>query len=307
MDNPLAVFDRLTHRRRRDRAAPLVEKAEPILAEAASRLLDRLDDTTRRFSRALDLGSRHGLLAQGLRDRGIATVVAADLSPAMAGRAGVRGVPAVAADEEALPFADASFDLIVSNLSLHWVNDLPGALVQIRRALAPDGLFLATLWAWGTLAPVREAFLAAEAAHAGGASPRVSPFADLRDCAGLLQRAGFALPVADAETLTVEYASPFGLFADLRALGETNAVAERSRRPLRRAVLAAVASDLAGRMREGQLAIPFVIATLTGWAPHASQPKPLAPGSATGRLATALGVAEQGLGEAPLAPPRPLR
>jgi SAM-dependent methyltransferase len=234
-------------------------------------------------------------------------VVAADLSPAMAARAGARGTPAIAADEEALPFAPGSFDLIVSNLSLHWVNDLPGALIQIRQALAPDGLFLATLWAWGTLAPVREAFLAAEATHAGGASPRVSPFADLRDCAGLLQRAGFALPVADSETLTVEYASPFGLFADLRALGETNAVAERSRRPLPRAVLSAVAADLGGRMRDGHLAVPFVIATLTGWAPHESQPKPLAPGSATGRLATALGVPEVGAGEAPLAPPPPLR
>lgn len=307
MDNPLAVFDRLAHRKRRDRAARLVDGAEPILVEAAARLLDRLDDTTRRFSRALDLGGRHGLLAQGLRDRGIGTVVAADLSPAMAARAGARGLPAIAADEEALPFAPGSFDLVVSNLSLHWVNDLPGALIQIRQALAPDGLFLATLWAWGTLTPVREAFLAAEAAHAGGASPRVSPFADLRDCAGLLQRAGFALPVADSETLTVEYASPFGLFADLRGLGETNAVAERSRRPLPRAVLSAVAADLGGRMRDGHLAIPFVIATLTGWAPHASQPKPLAPGSATGRLATALGVPELGTGDAPLAPPRPLR
>lgn len=306
MDAPI-VFDRATHRRRRDRAAPLVDRAEPVLAETAARLLDRLDDTTRRFHRALDLGSRHGILAEGLRARGIPFVAAADLSPAMARRAAGRGLPGVAADEEALPFADGSFDLVVSNLSLHWVNDLPGALIQIRRALAPDGLFLATLWALGTLAPVREAFLGAEAEATGGASPRVSPFPDLRDCASLLQRAGFALPVADADTLTLEYASPFGLFADLRALGETNAIGARARRPLRRAVLGDACARLASGMRGGPLAVPFVVATLTGWAPHGSQQKPLAPGSAAVRLASALGVAEQGAGEAPLAPQPPLR
>ncbi len=302
----MMVFDRRLHRQRRDRAAALVDHAEPILAETAARLLDRLDDTTRRFTRALDLGSRHGVLAEGLRARGIPFVAAADLSPAMARRCAARGLSSLAADEEALPFAEASFDLIVSNLSLHWVNDLPGALIQIRRALAPDGLFLATLWALGTLGPVREAFLAAEAEATGGASPRVSPFPDLRDCAGLLQRAGFALPVADAETLTLEYASPFGLFADLRALGETNAVAARSRRPLRRAVLGDACARLAAGMRGEHLAIPFVVATLTGWAPHESQQKPLAPGSATARLASALGVEERGAGEPPLAPPPPL-
>jgi NADH dehydrogenase [ubiquinone] 1 alpha subcomplex assembly factor 5 len=304
--DPMIVFDRPAHRKRRDRAARLVDRAEPILAETAARLLDRLDDTTRRFTRALDLGSRHGVLAEGLRARGIPFVAAADLSPAMASRAAGRGLPSLAADEEALPFADGSFDLIVSNLSLHWVNDLPGALIQIRRALAPDGLFLATLWSLGTLGPVREAFLAAEAEATGGASPRVSPFPDLRDCAGLLQRAGFALPVADAETLTVEYANPIGLFVDLRALGETNAVAARDRRPLRRAVLGDACTRLAAGMRDGHLAVPFVVATLTGWAPHASQPKPLAPGSATSRLASALGVDEQAAGEAPLAPQPPL-
>lgn len=302
----LRIFDRPAHRKRRDRAAGLVDRAEPILAETAARLLDRLDDTTRIFSRALDLGARHGVLAEGLRARGIPFVAAADLSPAMARRAARRGLPCLAADEEALPFADGSFDLIVSNLTLHWVNDLPGALIQIRRALAPDGLFLATLWGFGTLSPVREAFLAAEAEATGGASPRVSPFADLRDCAGLLQRAGFALPVADAETLTLAYASPLDLFADLRALGETNAVAARSRRPLPRAVLGDACARLAAGIRGEDLAIPFVVATLTGWAPHASQPKALAPGSATARLASALGVAEQAAGEAPLAPQPPL-
>jgi SAM-dependent methyltransferase len=311
MDAAMTVFDRRAHRLRRERAARLVDTAEPILAETAARLADRLDDTTRRFARALDLGGRHGPMAGLLRARGIPFVVSADLSPAFARRACSSGLPAVAADEEALPFAPGAFDLVVSNLSLHWVNDLPGALIQIRQALAPDGLFLATLWALGTLAPVREAFLAAESEVTGGAAPRVSPFADLRDCAGLLQRAGFALPVADAETITVEYRDPFALFADLRALGETNAVAARSRTPLRRAVLARAVERLAqgahGGARGGVIAIPFVVATLTGWAPHASQPKPLAPGSATARLADAVGGVEHGAGEAPLAPPAPPR
>ena len=303
MDGQLGPFDRATHRRRRDRAAASVHEAEPILAETAARLLDRLDDTTRRFDSALDLGGRHGLVAQALRERGIPFVVSADLSPAMARRAAGHGA-AVAADEEALPFAEATFDLVVSNLSLHWVNDLPGALIQIRRVLKPDGLFLASLWGLGTLGPLREALIAAEEEATGGASPRVSPFPDLRDCAGLLQRAGFALPVADADTLTLAYASPFGLFADLRRLGETNAVAARSRRPLPRAVLASALARIGAR---GEVALPFVVATLTGWAPHASQPKPLAPGSAQARLASALGVTEQRAGEAPLAPPPPLR
>ena len=303
VDEAITVFDRRAHRLRRDRAARLVDAAEPVLALVADRLADRLDDTTRRFSRALDLGGRHGLMAERLRARGIPFVASADLSPAMALRAAARGLCAVAADEESLPFADGAFDLVVSNLSLHWVNDLPGALIQIRRALAPDGLFLATLWGFGTLAPLREAFLSAEAEVTGGAAPRVSPFADLRDCAALLQRAGFALPVADAETITLEYRDPFALFADLRALGETNALAARSRRPLSRAVLARAVSRLAASARDGVIATPVVVATLTGWAPHPSQPRPLPRGSATARLADALGAEERAHGEAMLAPP----
>jgi NADH dehydrogenase [ubiquinone] 1 alpha subcomplex assembly factor 5 len=284
-------FDRRAHRLRRDRAAGLVDQAEPLLAAVADRVLDRLDDTTRRFARALDLGSRHGVLAGALRARGIPFVVSADLSPRMAARA---GAPAVVADEEWLPFAPGAFDLVVSALSLHWVNDLPGALIQARQALAPDGLFLAILPGPATLAPLRAAFLAAEAETVGGVSPRVIPLPDLRDAAGLLQRAGFALPVADAETLTVSYPDPFALFAELRALGETNALAARSRCPATRRLIAAVAARLA-RDAEGRIAMPLELITMTGWAPAESQPKPLAPGSATMRLADAL------------APPRPPR
>ncbi len=165
-----------------------------VLRDAAERLLDRLDDVTRRFARALDVGGR-GVVAPLLRARGI-DVVSCDLSPAMAA---LNGGMAVAADEEFLPFAGETFDLVVASLSLHWINDLPGALIQLRRALRPGGLLLASLPALGTLDELRHALTEAEAVLTGGAAPRVSPFADLRDCAALLQRAGFALPVADVE------------------------------------------------------------------------------------------------------------
>ena len=150
----------------------------------------------------------------------------------------------VAGDEEVLPFAAESFDLVVANLSLHWVNDLPGALIQLRRALRPDGLFLGSVPALGTLGAFRDALMVAEAAMAGGASPRVSPFADVRDCAALLQRAGFALPVADAEDVALLYADPLALLRDLRAAGETNAVALRDRRIPSRALFPAALAAL---------------------------------------------------------------
>ena len=283
----MQVFDRRLVARRRARAAAGVARVAPVLLDCAERLLDRLDDTTRRFSRALEIGGR-GVVAPLLRARGIGFVVSADLAPAMAARAG--GVP-VAMDEEALPFAPGSFDLIVASLSLHQVNDLPGALIQLRRALAPDGLFLASLPGLGTLAPLREALAEAEMALRGGVSPRVSPFPDLRDCAALLQRAGFALPVADGETVTLRYRNPMALYADLRAAGEQNAVLARDGRIPPRALLAMAAARLPAE-------IPLRLLVMTGWAPHASQQQPARPGSATTRLADALGVSEVPLGEA---------
>src|SRR5580704_8835350 len=215
MDGEMRVFDRAAVRRHRDRAAATVDGVAEVLRDAAGRLLDRLDDTTRRFSQALDVGGR-GVVAPLLRARGI-EVVSCDLSPSMAA---LNGGSAVAADEEFLPFAPASFDLVVASLSLHWVNDLPGALIQMRLALRPEGLLLASLPALGTLGELRRALTEAEAALTGGAAPRVSPFADLRDCAALLQRAGFVLPVADAEELRLLYADPFALLRDLRSAGE---------------------------------------------------------------------------------------
>lgn len=275
------VFDRAAVRRHRDRAAATVHGVADILADAAARLLDRLDDTTKRFSRALDVGGR-GVIAPMLQARGIGTF-ACDLSPRMAARA---GAPAVAADEEFLPFAPASFDLVVANLSLHWVNDLPGALIQLRQALRPDGLFLASLPALGTLGELRAALTEAESDISGGAAPRVSPFPDLRDCAGLLQRAGFALPVADIEEIRVLYADPLRLLRDLRAAGETNAVALRDRRTPPRALFAQALAALP--QQDGRTPATLRLAMLTGWAPGPGQPQPLKPGSAKNSLAEAL-------------------
>lgn len=285
------IFDRALLRRRRDRAAARVADVAPVLAAAADMLLDRLDDTTRRFSRALEIGGR-GVVAPMLRARGIAEVVSLDLSPAMASRAG--GV-AVAGDEEMLPFAEGAFDLVVASLSLHMVNDLPGALIQIRRALRPDGLFLASLPGLGSLQALREALVVAEVAVSGGASPRVSPFAELRDMAALLQRAGFALPVADQQMLDLAYRSALGLVADLRAAGEQNTVLARDGRTPPRGLFAQAFAALEASL---PIAMPLPLLIMTGWAPHESQSRPARPGSANARLADALGAREQSAGEA---------
>ncbi|WP_149537478.1 methyltransferase domain-containing protein [Siccirubricoccus phaeus] len=293
--DPMRVFDRRLLRLRRDRAAATVQGVAPVLEAAAELLLDRLDDTTHRFTRALDLGGR-GVVAPLLRARGIPFIVSMDLSARMAAKGReMAGGLALAGDEEWLPFAPESFDLVVASLSLHWVNDLPGALVQIRRALKPDGLFLAALPGLGTLQALREALAGAETELRGGISPRVSPFPDLRDLAGLLQRAGFAMPVADAETLHLSYRSPMALFADLRAAGEGNAVLARDGRIPPRALLPLAASRLPEE--GGAIPVELRLLTMTGWAPHESQGRPARPGSATHRLAEALGVEERSAGE----------
>ncbi len=276
------IFDRGVVRRHRDRAASSLGGTTDVLRDVADRLLDRLDDTTRRFTAALDVGGR-GVVAPLLRARGIG-VVSCDLSPRMAA---LNGGPALAADEERLPFAEESFDLVVANLSLHWINDLPGCLVQLRRALRPDGLFLASVPALGTLDTLRTALTEAELALCGGASPRVSPFAELRDCAALLQRAGFAMPVADADDLTLLYADPLALLRELRAAGETNAVLLRDRRTPPRALFPAALAAMP--QQDGRLAARLRLAMLTGWAPSPDQ-RPAAPrGSGRVSLADVLG------------------
>ena len=293
------IFDRVLLRRRRDRAAAGLRTHDFLFAEAAERLADRLDDVTRKFPLALDLGCHDGTLARALAGRGgIETLVQCDLSPAMA-QAAANGAPSLAADEEALPFAAERFDLIVSVLGLHWVNDLPGALIQIRHVLKPDGLFLGALLGGETLTELRAALMEAELAEEGGASPRIAPFAELRDAGGLLQRAGFALPVADADRIAVSYPDAFALMRELRAMGESNALHTRRRGFTRRATLVRAAAIYAEKFADadGRVRASFEIVTLTGWAPHPCQPQPLKPGSATMRLADALGSEERPTGD----------
>ncbi|MGH7068945.1 MAG: methyltransferase domain-containing protein [Acetobacteraceae bacterium] len=254
------IFDRGAVRRHRERAARMVERAAPVLEEAARRLVERLDETTRQFRFALDLGGR-GAVAPLLAARGI-TVVTADLSARMAAR---HPALAVAADEELLPFAPGTFDLVTANLSLHWINDLPGALLQIRTVLRPEGLFLASLPVLGTLDSLRTALAEAEAAICGGASPRVSPFPTPRDCAMLLQRAGFRLPVVDLDQITLAYREPLALLHDLRAAGETNAVTLRERRTPPSALFPAALARLP--IDDGKILVDLAMAMLTGWAP----------------------------------------
>ena len=286
------VFNRRTVRRHRDRAAAHFFEYDFLFREVAERLLDRLDDVKRSFPLALDLGCHDGTLGRLIEGRGgIETLVQCDLSPAMAERAAANGAgPVLAGDEEAQPFAPGTFDLVLSNLSLHWVNDLPGALIQARRALKPDGLFLATLLGGDTLNELRRALTEAELAEEGGASPRVSPMADLRDVGDLLARAGFALPVADCDTLTVSYPTPLKLMGDLRGMGETNAVAERRKTVSRRTTLLEAAARYGLLFEDTDKRVPatFQVFTLTAWAPHPDQPQPLKPGSGTVPLAEAV-------------------
>ena len=284
--HPIAIFDRQARRRHRARAARLGIEADFLFREGAERLLDRLADIKRPFTRALDLDSRDALIAERLRGAGIETVVA--------GEAGPLGV-----DLEALPFAPASFDLVTSSLAFHWINDLPGTLLQLRHILKPDGLLLVNLFAGETLEGLRIALLEAESEIENGASPRISPFADPRDLAGLLQRAGFALPVVDSDRITVDYPDAWKLMRDLRAMGETNATALRHRHFTRRATLLRAAEIYRARFGDeaGRIPAEFEIATLTAWAPHHAQPRALRPGSAEARLADALGTEERPAGD----------
>ncbi len=298
MSGPPRLFDRALHRKRLDRAASGFAGADFLQRRAALDLTERLEAIMRDFPRAVDLSARSGAFREALAESEAAArvglLVEADLSGAMlAGRDG----PRVALDEERLPFARESLDLVVSTLGLHWTNDVVGALIQIRHALKPDGLFLGALLGGSTLNELRHALTQAEVEMLGGAGSRVSPFADSRDAAGLLQRAGFALPVADVDRVTVSYEHPLKLLADLRAMGETNVLADRHPRALTRGLLARMSEiyieQFAGP--DGRVPATFEIVTLTGWAPHESQQQPLRPGSAKMRLADALGTVEHRL------------
>jgi SAM-dependent methyltransferase len=262
-----------------------------LLDRVGDELGDRLAVIKRQFPAMLDLGTPQAGLAQRLGQQpGLVTVAASEAPPGLN-----PAIRIVAADEEALPYADAAFDLVVSGLSLQFVNDLPGTLTQIRRILKPDGLLLAAMLGGATLTELRQSFVAAEAELEGGASPRVAPFADVRDLGSLLQRAGFALPVVDADIVTVAYASPLHLMHELRAMGAGNILTERRRQPLRRATLMRACEIYQQRFAraDGRVLATFEILTLTGWCPDPSQQQPLKPGSAKARLADALGVKEQ--------------
>lgn len=293
----IAIFDRGQVRRQRDRAAMNHGSFDFLFREVADRLADRLLDFARPFPVALELGAHTGQFSaeRGVRG-GIDIHVQADVSAKMLRQAdGLR----VVCDEEALPFRPGSFDLVLSNLSLHWVNDLPGTMIQIRRGLKPDGLFLAAMLGEETLTELRQSLLSAEAEVVGGASPRVSPMAGLRDAGSLMQRAGFALPVIDSDRITLTYADPFALMRELRGLGESNAVRQRLPGFSRRDVFVRAAAIYHERFADADGRIPatFDIIYMTGWAPHESQQQPLKPGSATSRLADALGTDEQPAGE----------
>ena len=275
------IFDRSLLRLRQRRARAL-GPATFLIDRVAGELGERLAVVLRQFERAADLGAPTNAVRRVLTESGKVGTIAD-----------------VMTDEEALPFAASSLDLVVSALALQFVNDLPGTLIQIRRALKPDGLLLAALVGGDSLTELREAFAQAESEMEGGVSPRVAPFADLRELGALLQRAGFALPVVDSDRLTVRYRTVLDLMRDLRRMGATNVLTVRRRMPLKRKTLFRMAEIYAERFSDadGCLRATFEIAWLSGWAPHESQQKPLKPGSASARLADALGTREIPAGE----------
>lgn len=264
-------------RKRRALADP-VDGADFLMNRAAGDLADRLGAVERKFGKAAVLFCQTPAAANVLGESGkVAEIVRVETDAAF-----LNGAAGLIAPLETVPFEPESLDLAVSLLSLQAVNDIPGMLIQIRRALRPDGLFLGAFAGAGTLGELRESLLAAETELYGGASPRVTPFTDVRDAGALLQRAGLALPVADVETVTVRYANLFGLMADLRAMGETSALTDRSRRPGARKLFARAAEIYAERFSDsdGRVRASFSIVWMSGWAPDASQQKPLKPGSA---------------------------
>ncbi|MFT0891095.1 methyltransferase domain-containing protein [Pseudochelatococcus sp. G4_1912] len=278
------IFDRTLQRRRMERALK-GGYTDFLLDRIVEDLADRLAAVKRRFPQAVDIATPTPAAALALANSGMvdSIVRVANVSIASA-------MVDVVADEEALPLSSAQFDLAVSVMALHHVNDLPGTLVQIRRALKPDGLFLAAFLGGETLTELRQAFTQAQAQLEGGISPRVAPFADLREIGGLLQRAGFALTVADVDRVTVRYGDPLALMRDLRGMGLTNSLQQRSRLPLRRPTLIGACETYIERFAadDGRVPATFDILWLSGWVPHESQQKPMRPGSAQTKLVDVL-------------------
>ncbi len=293
MSHVHSVFDSIALGRHRHRAVRL-HRADPastpdfLLRRVADDFADRLAFIKRRFTDAVDLGCHHGALGRTLCAAGAVTAISStDACRAMLDLA---PLPHALVDLEHLPFRQASLDLVVSGLALQTVDDLPGTLAQIRAALRPDGLLLAAVIGGRSLFELRDAFLTAETEMTGGASPRVAPMIDVRDLGTLLQRAQFALPVVDSDVVTVTYDHPLRLMHDLRGMGATNCLRERSRSPLSRAALSRACEIYRERYAEpdGRVRATFEILTATAWSPHESQQKPLKPGSAATRLADAL-------------------
>lgn len=291
------IFDYDVLRAHRQRALGAARDHDFLLQRVADDLVERLSIVNRTFTTAIDVGAHHGIIAARLRALpGVSTVIeASDVMTESEPSQRILSSP------DKVPLAPESVDLAVSALALQTVNDLPGVLAQIRQALQPDGLFLAAMMGGETLRELRHAWLVAEEEITGGISPRVAPFADVRALGGLLQRAGFALPVADSELVTVRYATPFDLMRELKAIGASNMLTERRRVPVTRGLFARAAEiyseTFAGA--DGRVPATFEIITLTAWAPDESQPKPLRPGSAQVRLADALGTREMKTGDKP--------
>ena len=286
-EGPPRIFDAVRRQARLARSAARFPQADFLHARAAANAAESLEAILRDFPVSVDLSAHPGVFDAAVRSSDAAGRVGPIQTPVSLAQRAAPGA-------DALPLADASTDLIVSLLTLHWANDLPGALAQIRRALKPDGLFIGTLFGAGTLKELRAVLTEVELEERGGAQARVSPFADGYDGAALLQRAGFALPVSDVDRFTVRYADLFALIRDLRAMGETN-VLHGSVRPLSRRIVARAAALYAERygLDDGRIPATFEIIHLAGWKPHDSQQKPLPRGSAKMRLADALGVKEQ--------------
>jgi SAM-dependent methyltransferase len=303
LPDPSLVFDRALLCKRRARAAARFSDYSFLKHAIAEDVCDRLEAIKRDFPTVLELSAQGGVFLREARARPdlasrLGFVVQSDLA---AQCLPYIGAARAVLDEESLPFAPQSFNLVVAAGGLHWVNDLPGLMVQVRELLRPDGLFIGAMFGAGTLRELRECLLTAEVELVDGAAARVSPFADAQDLAGLLQRAGFSLPVSDSDTRLVRYRSPARLLDDLRGMAETSALADRPRRPLRRAVIARAMELYAERFADpdGKVRATFNVLTATGWAPHESQQTPLRPGSAKARLADVLGVVERSAGQKP--------
>ncbi|MEQ1651418.1 MAG: methyltransferase domain-containing protein [Hyphomicrobium sp.] len=299
-----AIFDRDLLRQRRNRHAGTAAAHDFLLTRVAEDFADRLSIVRRDFPFAVNIGAYHGAVSRYLRNNArIGTMADSESAPGLLAQC---DGPRILTDDEALPFAEASLDLAVSALSLQLVNDVPGVLAQMRRALKPDGLLLAAVLGGETLKELREAWLAAESEVTGGASPRIAPFADVREFGALLQRAGFALPVADSDVVRVTYETPFALMRELQRMGASNMLVERRRVPVTRRLLMRAGEIYSERfaLPDGRIPATFEIITLTAWVPHESQQKPLKPGTAKMRLSEALGVTEQAAGEVAGASPK---